>query len=139
MKHQIFFFIFIKMPMYNCSEALFCFTSPLGLQATINMAKKIVRREVTSIILPWHNNMVSTITVHSHEKQHFLKWKRKTFALQRRRSPFILQWEAMYKNRKYGFLEVSIFTLIFCNSCQSYLPSHSYDSLHPGIQVLSNL
>lgn len=138
MKHQTFFFILIKMPKYNCSEALLCCTSPLALQVTINMAKTIVRREVTSIILPWHNNMVFIISVHSHEKQCFLQQKRKTFALQKG-SPFILQWEARYKNRKDGLLKVSIFTLIFNNSCQPCLSSHSYDSLHAGIQVLSNL
>lgn len=44
-----------------------------------------------------------------------------------------------HKNRKDGLLKVSIFTLIFNNSCQPYLSRHSCDSLHPGIQVLSNL
>lgn len=44
-----------------------------------------------------------------------------------------------YKNRKEGLLKVFIFTLLFNNSCQSHLSSHSYDSLHPGIQILSNL
>lgn len=125
--------------MYNCSEALLCFTSPLALQAIINMAKTTARREVTSIILPWHNNMVFTISVHSHEKQYFLQGKMKNFALQRRGSPSILQWEARYKNRKDGLLKVFIFTLLFNNSYQSYSSSHSYDSLHPGIQILSNL
>lgn len=41
-----------------------------------------------------------TISAHSQEKQCFLQWKRKTFALQRRGTRFILQWEARYKNRK---------------------------------------